>query len=128
MASTFSPNLRIELIGDGEQYDSWGDTTNVNLGTIIEDAIAGLATVSVVSADQALTAADGVADEARNAILELATSTGADFAVYAPPESKQYTLLCGYDLQLDHTRQYNRCRYRGGNPFGKGYDCLVRWS
>lgn len=92
MPSSYSPNLRIELIGDGEQYDSWGDTTNTNLGTLIEDAIAGLAVVSVTSADQALTAVDGGADQSRNAILSLTTTTSADFNVYAPPVSKLYVI------------------------------------
>ncbi len=92
MASTYSPNLRIELIGDGEQYDSWGDTTNTNLGTVLEDAIAGLVDVSVTSADQALTIVDGGPDQSRNAILSLTTTTSADFNVYAPPVSKLYVI------------------------------------
>jgi hypothetical protein len=92
MPSSFSPNLRIELIGDGEQYDSWGDTTNTNLGTLIEDAIAGLVTVSVTSANQALTAVDGGADQSRNAILSFTTTTAANFSVYAPPVSKLYVI------------------------------------
>ena len=41
MASTFSPSLRIELIGDGDQSGIWGQTTNTNLGTLIEQAIHG---------------------------------------------------------------------------------------
>lgn len=92
MASTYSPNLRIELIGDGEQFDSWGDTTNENLGTVLEDAIAGLVTVPVTSADQALTIVDGGADQSRNAILSFTTTTSADFNVYAPPVSKLYVI------------------------------------
>jgi hypothetical protein len=93
MPSSYSPNLRIELIAPGEQAGTWGTTTNTNLGTLVEDAISGLSTVSVISANQALTALNGAADQSRNAILELTTSTGANFAVYAPPESKQYTIF-----------------------------------
>ena len=59
MPSTYSPNLRIELIANGEQSGTWGTTTNVNLGTLIEDAIAGYVSVSVTSANQALTAKHG---------------------------------------------------------------------
>ncbi len=59
MPSTFSPNLRIALIGNGEQAGTWGTTTNTNLGTLIEDAISGYETVSVTSANQAFTTADG---------------------------------------------------------------------
>jgi hypothetical protein len=92
MASTFSPDLRIELIGAGDQAGTWGTTTNTNLGTIIEDAIAGYATVSVTSANQAFTALDGAADQARNATIALTTTTTANFAVYAPPSPKQYVI------------------------------------
>ncbi len=92
MASTFSPDLRIELIGAGEQAGTWNTTTNTNLGTIIEDAIAGFVTVSVTSANQAFTALDGAVDQARNATIALTTTTTANFAVYAPPASKQYVI------------------------------------
>jgi hypothetical protein len=34
--STYSTNLKIELIGDGEQSGSWGNVTNGNLGTVLE--------------------------------------------------------------------------------------------
>jgi hypothetical protein len=92
MASTFSPNLRIELIGAGEQAGTWGTTTNTNLGTLVEDAIAGYVSVTISSADQALTSSNGAADQSRNAIIELVSASSA-FAVYAPPESKLYTIF-----------------------------------
>jgi hypothetical protein len=92
MPSTFSPNLRIELIGNGEQAGNWGSTTNTNLGTLVEDAISGYETVSVTTANQAFTHADGAADQARNAMIELTTTTGAVFNVYAPPSPKTYII------------------------------------
>jgi hypothetical protein len=92
MSSTYSPDLRIELIGAGEQAGTWNTTTNTNLGTLIEDAISGYISVSVTSANQAFTASNGVADQARNATIALTTTTAAAFAVYAPPASKQYII------------------------------------
>ena len=92
MASTYSPSLRIELIGAGEQAGTWNSTTNTNLGTLIESAIAGYVAVSVTSANQAFTASDGAADQARNAVIALSTTTGANFAVYAPPQEKTYII------------------------------------
>jgi hypothetical protein len=92
MSSTYSPNLRIELIGTGDQSGSWGTTTNTNLGTLIEDGISGYVAVSVTTTNQALTANNGIADQARNAVLALTTTTGANFAVYAPPTEKTYTV------------------------------------
>jgi len=92
MPSSFSPSLRIELIAPGEQAGTWGTTTNTNLGTLVEDAIAGYATVTITSTNQALTANNGTADQSRNAIIELVSASSA-FSVYAPPESKQYTVF-----------------------------------
>jgi hypothetical protein len=93
MASTYSPNLRIELIGTGDQAGTWGSTTNTNLGTLMENAISGYVSVSVISANQAFTALNGAADQSRNAVIELTTTTGADFAVYAPPSPKTYVII-----------------------------------
>jgi len=44
MSSTFS-SLKFELIGTGEQSGTWGNTTNTNIGTAIEQAIVGMATL-----------------------------------------------------------------------------------
>lgn len=93
MPSTYSPDLRIELIANGEKTGTWGTITNDNLGTIIEDAISGLASVSVLSANQALTAQNGAADEARCAAVALTTTTTANFAVYVPPVTKLYVII-----------------------------------
>ena len=92
MSSTYSSSLRIELIGAGDQAGTWNTTTNSNLGTIIESAIAGYVAVSVTSANQAFTALDGAADQARNAVIALTTTTGANFNVYAPPQEKTYII------------------------------------
>jgi hypothetical protein len=92
MTSTPSTILRLELIGTGDQAGTWGNTTNTNLGTLLEGAIAGLANVSVTSANQALSAVNYATDESRMAMLVLTTTTTANFNVYAPPVSKQYTI------------------------------------
>ena len=93
MPSTPSPLLRIQLMATGDQAGQWGDTTNTNLGTLLEGSIAGLASVSVTSADQALVATDYVADQARMAIISLSISgVTTAFNVYAPPVSKTYVI------------------------------------
>lgn len=90
--STYSPSLRIELITTGDQAGTWGNTTNTNLGGLIESAIAGYVSVSVTSANQALTALNGAPDQSRNMTIALTTTTGANFAVYAPPAEKTYVI------------------------------------
>jgi len=100
MSSTYSPDLRIELIGAGDQAGNWGSTTNTNLGTLIEQAIAGYTSISVTSANQAFTVNNGAEDQARAAMIALSTTTVAAFAVYAPPVSKQYII---YNTGATHT-------------------------
>jgi hypothetical protein len=93
MPSTYSPDLRIELIANGEQSGTWGTTTNTNLGTLIEDAISGAATVTIDAEDQALVAANGAADQARCAALVFQTGSWTDaFNVFAPPVTKLYVI------------------------------------
>lgn len=92
MSSTYSPDLRIELIGTGDQAGVWGNTTNTNLSTVLESAIAGYTSVSVIASSQAFTALYGAADQARYASIALTTTTGANFAVYAPPSPKLYVI------------------------------------
>lgn len=92
MPSTFSPNLRLELIAAGEQVGTWGDTTNRNLGTLIEQAVAGTATISLPDADYTLVAAQGVLDQARAAVLVLGGVLTADRNVIAPSADKVYVV------------------------------------
>ena len=97
MPSTYSPNLRIELIASGEQANTWGITTNNNLGTLIEQSIAGLVQVDVTSSDVTLTALNGVSDESRNMILDVVGSPGTPRKIYAPAVSKVYVVSNGSD-------------------------------
>lgn len=95
--STYSPDLRIELIANGAQAGTWGTTTNDTWAYVIDPAITGFQTVAVSSADQALTYVSGStstasANQAIYASLAFTTSTGANFNVYAPPASKQYII------------------------------------
>jgi hypothetical protein len=76
MASTYS-DLKIELIGTGEQSGTWGITTNTNLGTTISEAITGSADVAFSSADVTLTLTNTNASQtARNLRLNLTGTSG----------------------------------------------------
>ena len=90
MASTYSTDLRLELIGSGEQSGVWGSTTNLNLGSLVEQAIAGVETIPITSSNQALIAFFGAVDQARNAVLVLSSTGAAN--VYVPPVSKVYVV------------------------------------
>ena len=89
MPSTYSPSLGIELIGNGEQAGTWGTTTNNNLGTLLEQAIAGVEGITLTG-DYTLTDFNGISDEARNAVLVFNGSLGAPCNVVAPSVNKTY--------------------------------------
>jgi hypothetical protein len=76
MASTYS-DLKIELIGTGEQAGTWGSTTNTNLGTALQEAITGSADVAFSSADVTLTLTNSNgAQVGRNLRLNLTGTSG----------------------------------------------------
>ena len=94
MPSTYSPNLRLELIGSGEQAGTWGTTTNTNLGTLVEQAISGRALIVMANADYTLTTATGATDEARNMYLDITSSVNltATRTVTCPAVPKMYVV------------------------------------
>lgn len=94
MASTYSPSLRLELIGTGEQSGTWGDTTNTNLGSLIEQAIAGYQSIVMNDSDYVLSSLNGSPDEARNAVLEFTSvlTLTATRSVIVPAVEKTYVV------------------------------------
>jgi hypothetical protein len=76
MASTYS-DLKIELIGTGEQTGTWGTTTNNNFSVAIGEAITGSADVAFSSADVTVTLTNtNAAQTARNLRLNLTGTSG----------------------------------------------------
>jgi hypothetical protein len=95
MASTYSA-LKIELIGTGDQSGTWGATTNVNLGTAIEEAITGTADVAFSSADVTLTLTNtNGAQTARNLRLNLTGTSGGARNLTVPDIEKFYLIANG---------------------------------
>ena len=76
MASTYS-DLKIELIGTGDQTGTWGTTTNNNFSIAISEAITGSADVAFSSSDVTVTLTDSNgAQTARNLRLNLTGTSG----------------------------------------------------
>jgi len=73
MASTYSSNLKIELITTGEQTGTWGATTNNNFSNVFEQAIVGRGTANFATdANLTLTLTDSVSSQtARNVYLNV---------------------------------------------------------
>ena len=107
MPSTYSPSLKLELIADGEQPGTWGQTTNTNLGTLLEQAITGVVTIPMTDADYTLTDLNGLSDEARNAVLVVTGTNTASRKVVAPLVNKQYIVINnttgGYPITIGAT-------------------------
>jgi hypothetical protein len=74
MASTYS-DLKVELIGTGEQVGTWGGTTNTNLGTALEEAITGSADITFSSVDVTLTLIDSNASQTARHLRLVCTGT-----------------------------------------------------
>jgi hypothetical protein len=104
MASTFSPSLRIELIGDGDQSGIWGQTTNNNLGALIEQAIAGVVTINMLDTNYTMSNFNGVSDESRNQVIVLTGTNTAQRNLIAPLVEKTYivknTTTGGFAVQI----------------------------
>jgi len=91
MASTYSTNLALELIGTGDQAGTWGNTTNTNLGTLIEQAISGYVTQAVsTGATTTITIPNGATGVARNMFIELTGTGGTNTVLEVPANKKLY--------------------------------------
>jgi hypothetical protein len=80
--------LALTLLATGEGAGTWGDTTNTNLGTLLEQAISGYATESLTTGTTlTLTIPNGATGVARNMYLEF---TGNGSTVIVPSNKKLY--------------------------------------
>ena len=92
MASTYS-SLKIQLMTTGENSGTWGNVTNVNLGTAIEEAIVGSADVTFSNADVTLTLSDSNSSQtARNLRLNLTGTVSAAQNLIVPAIEKVYVI------------------------------------
>ena len=86
--STYSTNLKLELITTGTQAGTWGDTTNTNLGTLLEQAISGYVLQACTGGTDVITIPDGATGVARNMYLQLTGTGGGTLVV--PVNKKLY--------------------------------------
>lgn len=126
MPSTYSTNLRLELIATGEQSGAWGNTTNYNLGSLLEQAITGVGSITMPNSNLTLSASSGVVDQSRNAVLVFTTAGGvpltANRDVIIPSTPKLYILnnltTGGYALTI-------KTSAGSGVAVANGYAALV---
>ena len=97
MASSFSTDLKLELMVTGENAGTWGTKTNTNLN-LLQQAIAGYQEVSIAGGAQttALAMSDATISNARNAVIRFTgTITGNQVVTIPDGIEKTYTLSNG---------------------------------
>jgi len=94
MPSTYSSNLRIQLMATGEKTGQWGAITNVNVGQLVEQALTYQSTVLVLDSGipTDLTSVDGSAtgDTARSLYIKLTGALTATRIVRTPQYNHLY--------------------------------------
>ena len=97
MASSYSTDLKLELMVTGENAGTWGDKTNTNLN-LVQQAIAGYQEISIAGGAQttALVMTDATISNARNAVIKFTgTITGNQIVTIPDSIEKVYTLING---------------------------------
>jgi hypothetical protein len=84
MVSSYSTDLKLELMVTGENAGTWGDITNTNL-VILQQAIAGYQTVALNATTGAtLTFSNGALSNGKNAVIELTGTITGNVTVIVP--------------------------------------------
>ena len=87
MTSSYSTDLKLELMVTGENAGTWGDNTNNNLN-LIQQAIAGFEQVTLSSGGTlALAMTDKTISNARNMVIKFATASIAASTICTIPDS-----------------------------------------
>jgi len=89
MASTFSSDLKIELMATGENPGTWGDKTNTNFN-VIQQAIAGYQEIDVASSDVTLVMSNAAVSNARNMTLKFTGTLAANRTVNMPASIEKF--------------------------------------
>ena len=94
MASTYTVNTGIELIANGEQSGTWGDTTNTNL-EIIDRLTNGVGSITLSGTTHTLTTTDGALSEGQYKVLVFGgTPSGTNTVTISPnDQAKQYFVV-----------------------------------
>jgi len=94
MASTYTINTGIELIANGEQSGTWGDTTNTNL-EIIDRLTNGVGSITLSGTTHTLTTTDGALSEGQYKVLVFGgTPSGTNTVTISPnDQAKQYFVV-----------------------------------
>jgi len=88
----YTTNLGLALPTTGDLAGLWGYTVNDSITSLLDSAIAGTTTLST-DADTTLTDTDGVANQARGAVLNWTATGTTTRYINAPKRSKVYVVF-----------------------------------
>jgi len=92
MASSYSTDLKLELMASGENSGTWGNKTNTNLN-LVQQAIAGFQSIAITSTNTTLLMTDATISDARNAVIKFTGTLSANSTVFVQSGiEKTYTL------------------------------------
>lgn len=91
MASTYSPNLRLELMATNEKLNTWGPIANT-VFTLVEDAVSGVSNIVFTDATYTMATANGVDDESRAMFLLCTGTNTAVRTLNLPAYEKTYII------------------------------------
>lgn len=92
MASSYSNDLKLELITTGEKSGTWGTITNTNLQQL-EQAASGYIAVDVAAADVALSLANGAVSNGKNLYFKLTGTLTANRTVTMPDSAERVFIV-----------------------------------
>lgn len=94
MTSTYTPILRIELMGTGDLSDSWGTELNAQLG-LLENAIAKKQAIASTGGTTTLSTNNGADDQSRSLCLDVSGVLVSNAILVVPSVSKMYLIRNG---------------------------------
>ena len=92
MASTYSADLKLELMATGENAGTWGTKTNTNLD-LVQQAIAGYQAIDVASSNVALVMSNASISNARNMVLNFTGTLAGARTVTIPDSIEKFYIV-----------------------------------
>jgi hypothetical protein len=108
MPSSYSTDLKLELMVTGEASNTWGDKTNSNWN-LIQQAVAGYQSLALTSTTTTLVMTNATISNARNMVLELTGTLSGNSTVNLPDGIEKFYVLkdsvthSGYTLTFKTT-------------------------
>lgn len=108
MPSSYSTDLKLELMVTGEASNTWGDKTNSNWN-LIQQAVAGYQSIALTSTTTTLAMTNATVSNARNMVLEFTGTLSANSTITIPDGIEKFYVLkdsvthSGYTLTFKTT-------------------------